>query len=661
MIQPGDPNNIRHFKLLFEESGNENLYEKITDFFPAIIYVYDAANEKIGYVNKQLKEVLGYSYEDVKEWDGDMMKMVFKDDVDSVKKELSKYSELEDESSHSFNCRFNHKAGNSHHFQVKGTVLRRDEKGKPSSLLFVAQDVSSEKMSENEARAAKKLIRDSEELLQYGTWRLDISSGKMEWSDGMYALMGYEKKDVADPDLDFFLKHIDISSLNDFKTLMEEPGKNDSGFERTFEITTAHKEKRRVSTKTRLVVDDDGKALSLLGLTWDITSFYSLYEDLLTYKNMVLEKELFLKSGSWEYNAVTGRSEWSEGMYHLFGYDPLIEKANLKIDENFFSAHQSQEEMKKCIAEWNDAINTEDHFIRESIIKSKDGHIKRIETYGKVTRSADGSPLKVFGTTRDVTKLKEYELKLEAKVAELARSNKELEEFAYVASHDLQEPLRKITTFSERLNAKFSDKLGNDGKEYLNRMVIASENMRMLIENLLDFSRTTRNELFFEATDLNIVLREALKEQELKLEETRAVIIAGELPVVDAIPSQIGQLFGNLISNAVKFTRPGTPPQIKISSYAVDETEKKRLQLHNWIKYFAVEVEDNGIGFETQYSSTIFKIFQRLHGKSEYPGSGIGLAICKKIIDHHKGVIYAESERSKGSKFTFILPEKQYG
>ncbi len=660
MIQPGEENDIPHFKLMFEEKGNDKLYEKITDFFPGIIYVYDASKEKMGYVNKQLKEVLGYSYDDVKGWDGDMMKMVFKDDVDVVKKELIKYAELEDEASHSFLCRFNHKAGDFYHFQVKGTVLKRDDNGKPTSLLFVAQDVSAEKISEQEARAAKSLIKDSEELLQYGTWRLDIPTGNMNWSDGMYNLMEYDKNELKEPDLDFLLKHIDDGSKNDFKSLMEDPDKDGSAFERTINLVSGNGQSKRVSTKTRLVFNEDGKALSLLGLTWDISSFYNLYKDLLSYKNMVLEKELFLKSGSWEYDGVTGITEWSDGLFHLFGYDPLIIKGQLKIDEYFFLSHQSPEEMNRSVKEWGEILSDKDYFIREAVIKSHDGHSKRLETYGKVIRSNDGKVLKVLGTTRDITKLREYELKLEAKVTELARSNKDLEEFAYVASHDLQEPLRKITTFSERLNAKFSERLGNDGKEYLDRMVVASENMRMLIENLLDFSRTTRNELFFEATDLNQILMEALKELELKLEETVASVTVETLPVVEGNPSQIRQLFANLISNAIKFIAAGNIPEIKIRSYSVDEETKKVHKLETWTHYIAVEVEDNGIGFEKEYAHGIFKIFQRLHGKSEYPGSGIGLAICKKIIDHHKGVIYAESERNKGSKFTFILPQKQF-
>ena len=660
MVQPGEENKKSQFKLLFEENGNDNLYEKITDFFPAIIYVYDSANEKLGYVNKQIKEVLGYSLDDVKGWDGDMMKMVFSDDVEIVKKELTMYGELQDDLSHSFQCRFNHRDDNFHYFKVKGTVLKRDPAGKPTSLLFVAQDVSHEKISEQESAASKSLIRDSEELLQYGTWRLDISTGKMNWSEGMYALLGYNSKEPVTPELEFLLQHIDVGSKTEFKDMVENPETNRSGFERTFDLITAGGEVKRVSTKTRLVKSDNGKALSLLGLTWDVTTYYNLYRDLLNYKNMVRDKEMFLRSGSWEYDALARTTEWSDGMYNLLGYDPLPARTLAKTNQFHFN-HQSQEEVTRELADWDKEADGNDHFTREVRITMPDGSLKMLESFGKIIRNKDKEVVKVLGTTRDITKLKEYESKLEAKVAELARSNKELEEFAYVASHDLQEPLRKITTFSERISSRFSEKLGKDGKDYIDRMVHATENMRILIENLLEFSRTTRDEFLFEKTDLNQTLSDATKDLELKLEETQGVINSNTLPLVEVVPSQIKQLFINLIANAIKFVRPGVSPVIQISSEPVSQARKSELKLQTDSDYESITVTDNGIGFDQEYAEAIFKIFQRLHGKSEYPGSGIGLAICKKIIDHHKGVIYAESQRGQGSKFTFILPQKQFG
>lgn len=248
---------------------------------------------------------------------------------------------------------------------------------------------------------------------------------------------------------------------------------------------------------------------------------------------------------------------------------------------------------------------------------------------------------------------------LENKVRELDRSNKELEEFAYVASHDLQEPLRKITSFSERLKEKLPDNLEPEVQLYLNRMLAATDNMRTLIDNLLEFSRISRTNRPFEKTDLNHILAEVKADLELKIEETQASIHSNHLPEIDAIPTQMRQLFTNLFTNAIKFRQPDKQPAITITATLLTEKEKEERQLPVEKEMYEITVEDNGIGFEQDYADKIFQIFQRLHGKSEYPGSGIGLSICKKIIDNHQGEIFARGDVAKGAVFTLILPATQ--
>lgn len=248
---------------------------------------------------------------------------------------------------------------------------------------------------------------------------------------------------------------------------------------------------------------------------------------------------------------------------------------------------------------------------------------------------------------------------LENKIKELDRSNKELEEFAYIASHDLQEPLRKITSFSERLKEKLPPNLEPDVQMYLNRMLAATDNMRILIENLLEFSRTSRSSQPFVKINLSNVLSDVKADLELKIEETNAVIESQKLPVIDAIPLQMRQLFTNLITNAIKFRKPDQPPQILISCRRITEEENEDLHLRHNVPYYEIKVKDAGIGFEQEFALNIFQIFKRLHGKAEYPGSGIGLAICKKIADNHMGQIFANGDQEKGAEFIIILPEFQ--
>jgi len=246
-----------------------------------------------------------------------------------------------------------------------------------------------------------------------------------------------------------------------------------------------------------------------------------------------------------------------------------------------------------------------------------------------------------------------------AVIAELQRSNKELEEFAYIASHDLQEPLRKISTFSGRLVEKFGTQFNDEGKLYLSRVMASAENMRILIDNLLDFSRISRIQQPFTTVNLNFILQQVKNELELTIEETSTKILSDDLPTIEASMSQMKQLFNNIVNNAIKFRKADLQPEISVQSYTLSSEEKHRHKLKCGKEYVGLRFCDNGIGFEPEYATRIFQIFQRLHGKSEYPGSGIGLAICKKITDHHNGIIFAENMPGKGACFTIILPKTQ--
>lgn len=265
----------------------------------------------------------------------------------------------------------------------------------------------------------------------------------------------------------------------------------------------------------------------------------------------------------------------------------------------------------------------------------------------------------IYDYKQMVLEKEKFQKILENKVKELDRSNKELEEFAYIASHDLQEPLRKITSFSERLKEKLPSNLEPDVQLYLNRMLAATDNMRTLIDNLLEFSRTSRISEPFVKTDLNNIISEVKADLELKIEETSTTITSEVLPVIDAIPMQMRQLFTNLFTNAIKFKGEGLTPKIDIKCAELSDDEKETNHLRHNSKYYKIIVKDHGIGFDQEFSMKIFQIFQRLHGKAEYPGSGIGLAICKKIVENHSGRIFAESEAGKGAEFITILPESQ--
>jgi PAS domain S-box-containing protein len=238
---------------------------------------------------------------------------------------------------------------------------------------------------------------------------------------------------------------------------------------------------------------------------------------------------------------------------------------------------------------------------------------------------------------------------------DLARSNNELEQFAYVASHDLQEPLRKIQSFANRILEKEGSELSETTTGYFNRMNSAASRMQQLIQDLLSYSRiTASSEKEFQSADINILLEEAKAVLKNLIDESNTVIEGADLDSAFVVPFQLQQVLQNLISNSIKYQRTGIAPYIKIAS---EKVSGKGLQnLYSDKDYLHLTVTDNGIGFEQQYADRIFDLFQRLHGKSEYPGIGMGLAICKKIIQNHNGLIKAVSEPGKGSAFHIYLP-----
>ena len=245
---------------------------------------------------------------------------------------------------------------------------------------------------------------------------------------------------------------------------------------------------------------------------------------------------------------------------------------------------------------------------------------------------------------------------LDLKVKELARSNAELEQFAYVASHDLQEPLRKIETFGDRLKAKCGSDLSPRAMDYLERMQNSASRMRTLIQDLLAFSRVTTESKTFALVDLNLVVQDVVKDLEIRIKENKGRVEVGELPKIEAELVQMRQLFQNLISNALKFHKPDEPPVIGIQAKILPQTEDRE---NITAERYQITVTDNGIGFDEKYSDRIFKVFQRLHGRSEYEGTGIGLAICDKIVKRHGGGISVKSSPGQGTSFTIELPYNQ--
>jgi len=287
----------------------------------------------------------------------------------------------------------------------------------------------------------------------------------------------------------------------------------------------------------------------------------------------------------------------------------------------------------------------------------KGGSIVWVSMNARCVRDSSGMPLRYEGILEDISERRHAEEELRAYSVKLEQSNRELQDFAFIASHDLQEPLRKIQTFANLVITKYADSLDDRGKDYLFRMQQTASRMHNLVRSSLEYSRATEKTECFDRIELARPVQEAVSDLKLLIEDTGAIIEVGNLATVEADESLMRQLFQNLIGNALKFRSKERRAIVRVHCERCDGA---LLEGKTCLGGFCrITVEDNGIGFNEKYLDRIFKAFQRLHGRNEYDGTGVGLAICRKIVDHHKGEITAKSKPGEGSSFMITLPLKQ--
>jgi PAS domain S-box-containing protein len=364
------------------------------------------------------------------------------------------------------------------------------------------------------------------------------------------------------------------------------------------------------------------------------------------------------KLGSWELDLVNNRLTWSDEVYRIFGLQPQEFDATY---EAFLEALHP-DDRAAVDAAYSDSVREgrDTYEIEHRVVRKSTGEIRIVHERCQHIRDASGRIIRSVGMVHDITERKqmeeelrrsrdELELRVEKRTAELELRNKELQDFAFVASHDLQEPLRKIQTFGNMLAAKCALSLDETSRDYISRMHTAAARMQNLLSSLLTYSRLTTKTEPIKKTDLQKSVEVALSNLEIMIKEKNARFEVGDLPTVRADRVQMVQLFQNLIGNALKFSREGEAPCVKIYAQEV----------RNGIGAYEICVEDNGIGFDERYLDKIFLPFQRLHGRSsDYEGVGMGLAICKKIAERHGGKISARSELGRGSTFIVTLPVK---
>jgi PAS domain S-box-containing protein len=381
------------------------------------------------------------------------------------------------------------------------------------------------------------------------------------------------------------------------------------------------------------------------------------------------EAQEIAKLGHWNWDVAANKITWSDTMMKIYG---STQNDALTYSDYLSKVHPDDREDVNGYIEQAMSTKKFVEFYHRTLLP--DGTVKTLHAKGEVITDTNGNVTSMFGTGQDVTKTKEVEQQLLAKSKELELTNRELEKFASIASHDLREPLRKIITFAGMLETEYKDVLGDKGRTYLEKMVSSSQRMQHLIDDILEFSGLSSGNVTFENVGLGGVVTQVLSDIEVLVAEKQAQITVDALPDVEGNKAQLGLLFQNIIANAIKFSKEETRPEVHIHADVIKGRElpadhlKLNMQHFSILqdprfwdneKFCRISIQDNGIGFDEVYIDKIFALFQRLHSKSEYEGTGIGLAVCKKVVDIHHGTITATSKQGEGSVFIITLPVSQ--
>ncbi|HLN20826.1 MAG TPA: PAS domain-containing protein [Bacteroidales bacterium] len=485
-----------------------------------------------------------------------------------------------------------------------------------------------------ELRKSQIDLQHAQRIANIGNWRLDPATEELFWSGENYQIFGIAEGTRLN--YTFFLQLVHPDDREDVdKSWKAALAGKDYDLEHRIMVNGMIK---WVREKAYLEFDGEGKLIAAFGISQDVTS-RRMAEDKLKESEARLRMALESgKIGVWEWNLKTGNITWDDRMEKMFGVPPgwfggtYDDFERLIHDEDV--AH-----FRKAI---DDTLRTNMPF--ETIYRIRYGKkgIKYISSKAQLKYDRSGRPLLLSGVCFDITGLKEGTENLISRLnQELLRSNRELESFAYVASHDLQEPLRMITSFTQLLEVQYGEKLDARAREYIEYATSGAKRMYDLINSLLAYSRINKKELAYARIDVNKVVDAVRKNLSLKILEKEVLLNTEKLPFIYGDYDQMVHLFQNIIANGIKFSKVN--PVITITAKASKG-------------YWTFSISDNGIGIEPQYFERIFQIFQRLHPREHYEGTGIGLAICKRIVERHGGRIWIESQPGKGSAFFFTLP-----
>lgn len=533
-----------------------------------------------------------------------------------------------------------------------------EKNGKSSGIMVTVNDVTPKVKARKKLETAEQRLRLAAEIGEIAMWDLDLKTKKLIYSDNLLDLFGFEK--------DKKLVHQDIRS----RILPEDEPIIEEALAKAFKTSIYRYEARIlkldntiswIKVHGKVFFDENKEPAKMIGTVMDITVEKNNQQVL-----EKSEKKFRLLADSipqliWTSDSLGNLNYFNETFYTYCGYS----KKEIEKDGWLQVVHPDDRE--ENIKLWMESVKTGHDFLFVHRFKRYDGEYRWQLSRAIAQTDELGKILMWVGTSTDIEEQKNFTNQLEEQIIDrttqleiqnrdLVNMNIELQSFAYISSHDLQEPLRKIQTFASRLNELDDQNISANAKTYLSRIEASARKMQTLIQDLLTYSRANSADRVFTTVNINDILDEVISDFSEKIEEKKAKVEYHDLGEAVLIQFQFRQLLHNLVENALKFSRNGIPPRVQISVTEVNGSAIPNAEFKDKI-YHHLKVSDNGIGFDMEYKEKIFEVFQRLNTESEFKGTGIGLAIVKKIVENHKGFVTVSSEKDKGSTFNIFIPD----
>jgi PAS domain S-box-containing protein len=556
-----------------------------------------------------------------------------------------------------YECEYSYRL-NGQEKRIWSRGIVQSEEGKPASMRGTIRDITKKYLLLQSLQQSEELHNQAQALTHIGNWSWSIADGSILWSDEMYRIYGLQPQSETIT-FDRFMSLIHPDDREKRKQEIAQSLATGVSEDYLLRIVNADGTIKMLKGKGEIITDENNKAIKVNGTCQDITRQYMLNKELeekeQNFRQLIHNAPDAIIVIN-EHNIIT---LWNPKTEAIFGWT-AAEATGMSLSDTIIPRHQRQAHQQGM----NRLLQTGETRILNKTLELIACHKNESELFISLTVSEtmQNGKKAFIAFLRDITVQKQMQLELAKKTAlleyknlELERINEELESFSFVASHDLQEPLRKIRFYTSRILdvRNPDDATSND----LQKIVAASTRMQRLIQDLLDFSQNTLQLQTITQVNLNELIEEVKNSFLTEVEEKKVIISVTPLPTIKAVHFQCLQLFINLLSNAIKYQQPGVMPYIQITSQLLHSSKIDIKGMFPNKNYLAIQMTDNGIGFDPEYADKIFDIFTRLHSKEKYDGTGIGLATCKKIVHNHDGFIIAGSQPGMGATFTIYLPE----